>query len=57
MFVGAATWKAGLVPELREIRADVEDALERFRVPAYVVDREGIVRLRPERVERALLRS
>jgi PAS domain S-box-containing protein len=32
------------VPGLDEIGADVEDALERVRVPAYVVDREGVVR-------------
>jgi PAS domain S-box-containing protein len=32
------------VPGLEEIGADVEDALERVRVPAYVVDRQGVVR-------------
>jgi PAS domain S-box-containing protein len=32
------------VPELREIGADVESALERVRVPAYVVDRHGVIR-------------
>ena len=32
------------VPELQDIGADVEYALERVRVPAYVVDRQGIVR-------------
>jgi PAS domain S-box-containing protein len=32
------------VPDLREIGADVESALERVRVPAYVVDRHGIIR-------------
>jgi len=32
------------VPKLQEIGADVEDALERVRVPAYVVDKHGIVR-------------
>ncbi len=30
--------------ELRDIGADVEDALERVRVPAYVVDRQGVIR-------------
>jgi PAS domain S-box-containing protein len=35
---------ADSVPELQDIGADVEDALERVRVPAYVVDRQGIVR-------------
>jgi PAS domain S-box-containing protein len=34
----------GSVPRLLDIGADVEDALERVRVPAYVVDRHGIVR-------------
>lgn len=32
------------MPGLEQIGADVEDALERVRVPAYVVDREGVVR-------------
>ena len=32
------------MPELQDIGADVEYALERIRVPAYVVDRQGIVR-------------
>src|SRR5262252_10969582 len=32
------------MPELRDIGADVEDALERVRVPAYVVDRQGVIR-------------
>src|SRR3954451_18009054 len=35
---------AASVPGLEDIDADVEDALERVRVPAYVVDRHGIVR-------------
>jgi PAS domain S-box-containing protein len=35
---------ADCVPELQDIGADVEDALERVRVPAYVVDRQGVVR-------------
>lgn len=30
--------------DLEAIGADVEDALERVRVPAYVVDRHGIIR-------------
>jgi len=29
---------------LKEIGADVEDALERIRVPAYIIDRDGIIR-------------
>jgi len=29
---------------LKEIGADVEDALERVRVPAYIIDRDGIIR-------------
>ena len=29
---------------LEAIGADVEDALERVRVPAYVIDRDGIIR-------------
>jgi PAS domain S-box-containing protein len=36
--------QADSVPALENIGADVEDALERVRVPAYVVDRQGIVR-------------
>jgi PAS domain S-box-containing protein len=32
------------VPDLREIGADLESALERVRVPAYVVDRHGVIR-------------
>lgn len=32
------------MPRLQEIDADVEDALERVRVPAYVVDRQGVIR-------------
>jgi PAS domain S-box-containing protein len=32
------------MPELHEIGADVEGALERVRVPAYVVDRQGVIR-------------
>ncbi len=32
------------MPELQNIGADVEYALERVRVPAYVVDRQGIIR-------------
>jgi PAS domain S-box-containing protein len=32
------------VPKLEEIGADIEDALERVRVPAYVVDRHGVIR-------------
>jgi PAS domain S-box-containing protein len=28
---------------LKEIGGDVEDALERIRVPAYIIDRDGIV--------------
>jgi PAS domain S-box-containing protein len=32
------------VPGLHDIGADVEDALERVRVPAYVVDRHGVIR-------------
>jgi PAS domain S-box-containing protein len=35
---------ADSVPALQNIGADVEDALERVRVPAYVVDRQGVVR-------------
>jgi len=29
---------------LKELGADVEDALERIRVPAYIIDRDGIIR-------------
>jgi PAS domain S-box-containing protein len=32
------------VPGLEAIGIDVEDALERVRVPAYVIDRHGIIR-------------
>jgi PAS domain S-box-containing protein len=32
------------MPELHKIGADVEGALERVRVPAYVVDRQGVIR-------------
>ena len=32
------------VPHLEEIDAEVEDALERVRVPAYMIDRQGIIR-------------
>ena len=32
------------MPDLKEMGADVEDALERVRVPAYVIDRHGIIR-------------
>jgi PAS domain S-box-containing protein len=39
-----ADMHADSVPALQNIGADVEDALERVRVPAYVVDRHGIVR-------------
>jgi PAS domain S-box-containing protein len=35
---------ADSVPKLEEIGADIEDALERVRVPAYVVDRHGVIR-------------
>src|SRR5262252_2331639 len=34
----------GRMPDLRDIGADVEGALERVRVPAYVVDRQGVIR-------------
>jgi PAS domain S-box-containing protein len=44
MLTGGATRDTVPVPGLEEIGADVEDALERVRVPAYVVDREGVVR-------------
>ena len=44
MLAGMASWHARSVPKLEEIGADVEDALERVRVPAYVIDRQGIVR-------------
>jgi len=44
MLVPTATRKTGSMPGLEDIDADVEDALERVRVPAYVVDREGVVR-------------
>jgi PAS domain S-box-containing protein len=44
MLARRATWHAQSVPKLQEIGADVEDALERVRVPAYVIDRQGIVR-------------
>ena len=33
-----------LVPKLQDIGGDVADALERVRVPAYVVDKHGIIR-------------
>jgi PAS domain S-box-containing protein len=36
--------QAAFVEKLEEIGADVADALERVRVPAYVVDKHGIVR-------------
>ena len=39
-----APWQAASVTSLQGIGADVEDALERVRVPAYVVDRQGIIR-------------
>jgi PAS domain-containing protein len=29
---------------LEELSVDVESALERVRVPAYVIDRDGIIR-------------
>jgi len=32
------------VSDLKAISADVESALERVRVPAYVIDRHGIIR-------------
>lgn len=32
------------MPGLRDIDADVEDALARVRVPAYVIDRSGVIR-------------
>jgi PAS domain S-box-containing protein len=32
------------VPKLNKITGDVEDALERIRVPAYVIDRHGTIR-------------
>ena len=32
------------MPALRDIGADVEGALERVRVPAYMVDRQGVIR-------------
>jgi hypothetical protein len=32
------------VADLEAIGADVEGALERIRVPAYVIDRHGIIR-------------
>jgi PAS domain S-box-containing protein len=44
MLAGRATRDTVPVPGLEDIGADVEDALERVRVPAYVVDREGVVR-------------
>jgi PAS domain S-box-containing protein len=31
-------------PKLEDIGADIEDAIERVRVPAYVVDKQGIIR-------------
>lgn len=31
-------------PKLEDIGADIEDALERVRVPAYVVDKTGVIR-------------
>jgi len=32
------------MPGLKDIDADVEDALARVRVPAYVIDRSGVIR-------------
>jgi PAS domain S-box-containing protein len=44
MLASRIAWHAGAVPKLEEIGADIEDALERVRVPAYVVDRHGVIR-------------
>jgi len=44
MLARPAPWQTDSVPNLEEIGADIEDALERVRVPAYVVDRHGVIR-------------
>jgi len=44
MLVLKAIWHAESVPKLRDIGADIEDAIERVRVPAYVIDKHGIIR-------------
>lgn len=44
MLAPEVMWHAESVPKLEEIGADIEDALERVRVPAYVVDKHGVIR-------------
>jgi PAS domain S-box-containing protein len=44
MLALAAIRQSVFMPTLEEIGADIEDALERVRVPAYIVDRHGIIR-------------
>ena len=33
-----------MADDLAEVRGDIESAIERVRVPSYVIDRHGIIR-------------